>query len=127
MNLRRLSAQSNVAFVFNQHQCACFGDQEIRPRDSHLGGKKLCAQAPAGHRGDFSNFAWPAFAQLFRKEIGDLATCLVNGRSDDVRGFFMSQLDDVLAQIGFNRPDARGFERVIQFNLFSRHRLALDH
>ena len=46
-------------------------------------------------------------------------------RRDDVGGRFAAQLNDVLAEVGFDRLDARRLERVVEADLLGDHRLAL--
>ena len=47
-------------------------------------------------------------------------------RHDDVRRRFSGELDDVFAQIRFQRLYARSLHRVVELNLLAHHRLALD-
>ena len=51
---------------------------------------------------------------------------LVNRGRDDVRRRLAGELDDVLAEISFQRFNTYGFKRSVQMNLFGRHALTLD-
>ena len=42
-------------------------------------------------------------------------------------GYFVPQLDDILAQIGFDRRDAMPFEMLVDGDLLADHRLSLGH
>ena len=61
------------------------------------------------------------------EQAGDLLLGLVDGRHDDVRRLFASQLDDVFAHVRFQRTDAGRFGGVVQLDFLADHRLALDH
>ncbi len=60
------------------------------------------------------------------KQPCDLVAVLVDGGDDDVRRCLVIQLDDVLAQIGFQRLDAAFFQEMIEVHFLRHHRLALD-
>jgi hypothetical protein len=50
----------------------------------------------------------------------------MDGGGDDVRRPVPGQLNDVLAQVRFDRLDSRCLQGVIQMDFFARHRLRLD-
>lgn len=60
-------------------------------------------------------------AQFFVEKLSDLGAAQVHGRGDDVRGFFVAQLDDVFAQIGFDDALTGGFERPVKLDFFADH------
>ena len=56
------------------------------------------------------------------------ATCSLvqmEGRRDDVARRLVAELDDVFAEIGFDRHDAVGFEKGIELDLLRHHGFAL--
>ena len=57
----------------------------------------------------------------------DLRLGEMHRRRDDVRGRFVAKLDDVFAEIGFDRRDAVGFEIIVDADFLADHRLALGH
>src|SRR5271168_4607671 len=57
--------------------------------------------------------------------LGNLLLNQVNRRCDDMAGRFVSQLDDVFAQIGFYRGNAVRLEEIVEPDLLGDHRLAL--
>ena len=57
------------------------------------------------------------------KQFGDLLAGLVQRRRDDVIRLFAGELDDVLAQIGFDRFDAVVFQMLVEMDFFGGHRL----
>ena len=60
------------------------------------------------------------------QDVGDLLGRKVNRRRDDVRRPMPGKLNDVFAEVGFDRFDAGRFERVIEMNLLAGHRLRFD-
>ena len=59
------------------------------------------------------------------KGIGDLLLHQVDRRRDDVARRLVAQLDDVFAEIGFDRGDAVRFEMLVEGDLLGDHRFAL--
>ena len=55
----------------------------------------------------------------------DLILGQMHGRRDDVRGHLVAELDDIFAEIGLDRRNARRFERVVEADFLADHRLAL--
>ena len=51
----------------------------------------------------------------------------VEGRRDDVAGMFVAQLDDVFAEIGFDRGDTVRFQVIIDPDLLRDHGFAFCH
>ncbi len=66
-------------------------------------------------------------AELLVEQIGDAFLGQVHSRHDDVRGHLARQLHDVFAQVGFQRLNARLFQRVVKVDLFACHALGFDH
>ena len=59
------------------------------------------------------------------KRLGDLFLGQMKGRRDDVARRLVAKLDDVFAEIGFDRHDAVGFEKRIERDLLRHHGFAL--
>ena len=58
-------------------------------------------------------------------EVGlDVVARDMDRRRDDVRGRLVAKLDDVFAEIGLDRLDAGGLERLVEADLLGDHRLA---
>ena len=57
----------------------------------------------------------------------DLRLGEMHRRRDDVRRQFVAKLDDVFAEIGFDRRNAIGFEIFVDGDFLADHRLALGH
>ncbi len=55
----------------------------------------------------------------------DVSCGEMDRRRDDVGRGFAAQLDDVFAEVGFDRLDPRRLERVVEADLLGDHRLAL--
>ena len=54
----------------------------------------------------------------------DLSRVQVHGRGDDVARQLVAELDDVLAEVGLDRHDARALEMAVEADLLGDHRLA---
>ena len=121
-----------VALVGDDDRRAGFRDQEIRAGDADIGRKKLFAQHGAGlgeqafGRGEIAILveidmdAAEVLLHLFLVEM--------HRRRDDVRRRLAAQLDDVFAEVGFDRPHARGLDGGVEADFLGHHRLALgDH
>ena len=48
-------------------------------------------------------------------------------RGDNMAGGFVAKLDDVFAEVGFNRFDIVRFEKFVEADFLGDHRLALGH
>ena len=66
-------------------------------------------------------------AELFGEQPAHVGGRHVHGGRDDVDRPLLGQLDDVLAQVGLDGPDARRLQHVVQLHLLADHRLRLDH
>ena len=65
-------------------------------------------------------------AQFFGEQAAHVGGRHVDGGRDDMDRALPGQLDDVLAQVGLDGPDAGRFEHAVQFHLLADHRLRLD-
>ncbi len=127
MHRRRGGAHPAVAFVFHQTQRAGFRDREIDPADADFAGKELFAQHLSGDGVQFlDDLGVRCIGDFFVKQLGDLIAVFVDGGNDDVRGRFVFQLDDVFAEIGFQRLDAAFVQEMVEVHFLRHHRLALD-
>ena len=126
VNRRQRRAQTDIAFIFYEHDGARFGDQEISSCNPHLSSAEFLSESVAGDCGQFFGFAQIRFAEFLSEQFGDVSFRLVYCRSEYVRRFFVRYLDDVFAEVRLNRFDACMLKGLVQFNLFSNHRLALD-
>ena len=64
-------------------------------------------------------------AQLLPEQGGDVFLGQVERRDDDVRRPHALQLDDVFAEVGLQRPNAGGLQRMVQADLLGHHALGL--
>ena len=124
--------QVAIALVGDDDRSAGFGDEEVGAGDADIRREVLLPQHAARLLDERRNLGQIAL----RVEMGvDAAeVCLhlvarqVHGRCDDVGGPLIAQLDDVFAEVGFDRRDAIVGEMLVQVDLFRDHRLALgDH
>ena len=128
MHRRDRGGHPAVAFVFDQTQCAGFGDRKIHATDAHGGGFKFATQHFASDGGQRVNVfgvlhAW----DFFGKEFGNLFFVFVDRRHDDMTRRFAINLDNVLAQVTLKRFDIVFGEVVIQMAFLRHHRFTLDH
>ena len=72
MQARQAGAQSDVAFIFQQHDGAGFGDGEVRARHAHLRRAEALTQSRAGDGGDLFGFVQVRGSQLFGEQRGDV-------------------------------------------------------
>mgnify|MGYP003668516988 CR=1 FL=1 len=100
---------------------------EVAAGDAHVGREELAAQHLA-RLVDQIRYRGLGRAVVVRGEqFGDLLLGLVYGGRDDVRGWLLGELDDVLAQIGLDHLHAVGDQRLVQADLLGDHGLALGH
>ena len=118
-----------VALVGHDHRRAGLGDQEIGARDADIGGQELLAQdlARLGDQlGRLGQHALLGQVGVQAAEVGlHLVLRQVNGGRDDVARRLAADLDQVFAEIGFDRFDAALFQAMIEPDLLRDHRFAL--
>jgi hypothetical protein len=120
-------AHAAVAFVFHQTERPGLGHREIHPGQAYVGIEEFLAEHLAGHGGEFVHVLGVlCVLDLLAELARDLVLVLVDGRHDDVARRFAVELDDVLAQIGFQGLDAALFQEGIEMHLLRDHALALD-
>ena len=131
MRLRYCLREIAVAFVSHDDRGACLRDQKVRARDADVGIEELLSQLLSRFVEQFARFFQRAirvsFHMFLDKSFRDFMFQDMNGRRDDVARRFFSQLDDVFAEIRFDRFDAVLLEEIVQPDFFRDHRLALGH
>ena len=127
VNLGHRGAHAPIAFVLHQAQGAGFGDAKVHTREANVGVGKLAAQHTTADLDEGIHvFGVGHAGYFFGKEFGNLCLCLVDGRHDDVRRLLTRQLHDVFAHIGLESFNTRRFHGMVELDLFTHHRLALD-
>ena len=100
-----------IAFVGHQHRRAGLGHQEVGAGQADIGVEEFLAQhvARLGHQ--IVALGQPLgeaqLAVMLEEGVGDLVLGEMHRRRDDVAGRLVAQLDDVFAEIGLDRRDAR--------------------
>ena len=122
-------AEVTVALVGDDDRRARFRDEEVRPRDPHVGAEEIAPQHLARPR-DELRVPEPGRPEAERgvvlgEEIADLLAGLVDGRGDNVARRLARELDDVLAEVRLDNFDVRFLERLVEADLLPHHRLAL--
>ena len=128
MDARQRGGEAGVAFVGDEHDAAGFGDQGVCAGQSCACAEEVIAQAAAGagdHRGDVVGVEF--LLQFVAEQRGDALAALVDGGHDEVAGAFAGELEEPLAEVGFDGADALRFEVVVEFDLLGDHRFAFDH
>ena len=131
MRLRQSRAKASVAFVAHDERRAGFGDKKIRAANAHFGAQKVLPQATARDGGEGRDFAAGKIGgrrppQFAGEQFLDFERRFVHGRGDDVRRRLVGELDDELAQIGFDRFAAGRGERGVEPDFFGNHRFRFD-
>jgi len=116
VGVRRLHAFPGVALARDQRERPGVGRDEVRARHADLSVENLLAEVPTGESRQFLC----GFERLVRLEHlveqgRDLLAGLVNGRSDNVRGCLVGDLQDELGEVGLPDVRAAGFEGVVHF------------
>ena len=65
--------------------------------------------------------------ELAPEEIPDLDAVLVDRRDEDVRRLVAGELADQLGEVGLDRSDSGGGQRIVDPDLVGRQRLHLHH
>ena len=117
--------ESNVPFIFNEQERAGFRHQKIRAADPQFG---LCEAGSKFVPSDFGQsrgIIGHGSAEYPSQKISDLASSLVNRRGKNVRGRFLRELHDPLAEVGLDRHNSGVDQSVIQSDFLRDHRLRL--
>ena len=121
--------QIAVAFVGDDDRRSGFGDEEVRAGNADVGGEKLRPQHLARFGEQLLGLGETAIGRQIAMRLAEFLLDVLRGkvdrRRDDVRRRFAAQLDDVFAEVGFDRFDLRRLESVVEADLFGDHRLAL--
>ena len=96
-----------------------FGHGEVAARDAHARLEIFFAQVPPGDGRQVLVLFAERLAELFGEQPAHVGGRHVDGRRDDVHRPLVGQLDDVLAQIGFDGPNARRRQHVVQLHLLA--------
>ena len=111
---RRLR-QIAIALIGDDDRSAGLGDEKIGAGDADVGGEEFFAQIVRASASSETGSAEIARCRQIRvrpkKVRCDLIAGEMHRRRDDVRRHLMAQLDDIFAEIGFDRRDAGRFER----------------
>ena len=84
MQARQTGAEPDIAFVFEQHDGAGFGDGKVCAGNAHLRRAKALAQPQASDSGNLFGFVKVRGAQLIGEQRGDVALRFMNGRRENV-------------------------------------------
>ena len=118
-----------IALVGDDDAAAGLGDQEVGAGDADIGGEEFLAQPGACLGQDVAAFAEYAVGRQVGVRLAEAVLPVllveVERRRNDVARQFVAKLDDVFAEIGFDRRDAVAFQVVVDAQLLADHRLAL--
>src|SRR5215470_11040738 len=121
--------QVAVALVGYDNARAGLGDEEIGSGDPDISGEKLRSQHRArfvAHLARLVERPSGIERTMFGAEcFGDLFFDQVDCRRNDMTWGFLAQLNDVFAEVGFNRGNAVRLEVFVEPHLLGDHRLAL--
>ena len=127
VHLGQRVGEIGIAFVGDQHRRTRLGHQEVGTGQADVGIEEFLAQhmARLGHqvvalREASSEAERP---MMLEEGVGHLVFGQMHRRRDDVAGRLVAQLDDVLAEIGFDRRDADLLEMIVERDLLRHHRL----
>ncbi len=126
VRLWQTGSQPNVSFVFQNQNCAGFGDAKIDSADTKIRSREFVAQHLTSGAGKFGDVVCPLDPKPGGEEFGNLTFCLVNCRSDDVGRSFAGELNYVLAKIRLDSFDSLGLQSGVEMDLLGRHTLGLD-
>lgn len=126
LNAGRGTGQPRIAFVFHQHDGPGVGDEKVRSRDAQIGRDELFAQHAARHLRLLLRLLDTLHLERFGEDVGHVVARLVQSRGDDVVRLFVSQLQNVFAEIGLHDLDPAMFKMLVEVDLLGGHRLRLD-
>ena len=123
MNLgRHDGAHTLVAFVGKQRDRPGLGNQKVPSRNAHIRSEKAWTQDFTRLTRHLSNVSLAPPLMDACEQIADLVLILVHDRRNDMtRWFIVIDLQNVFAQIGLERLDARSSQCRIQGHLFGHH------
>ena len=118
-----------VALVGDDDRGPGLGDQEVRAGDADVGGQELGAQHLRASASNCSGSARPRSGRrspcALRKSCSTSFAVRWIAGAMMWEGRFAAQLNDVFAEVGLDRLDARRLQRVVEADLLGDHRLAL--
>jgi hypothetical protein len=124
--LRGGHAEARVALVGDEQHAAGVRADEVRAGDAGLGLHVFFPQEHAGAAGDgFRIVVVIGGDALALEGAGDFAAVLVDDRLDDVGRDVVVELDDELAEVGFEALDAVFDQEWIEVDFLGGHRLRL--
>ena len=118
-----------IALVGAYYDVARLGNAEVGTRHTCVGGQKLVAQRETCTIGKVCGVVVALLlrdAFLF-EQLAHVVVAQMDGGHHDVRGCLTLQLDDALAQVGFDHLNAFLLEVGVHAALLSEHRLRLHH
>ena len=116
-----------VALIGDQAQRPRLGYTEIDAGHPDGGGQKDLPQRLARRPGEITHLGGHLQPQFAQERLGHCLSAQMQRRSEDVAGRFVTQLDNVFAQIGLNGLDPDLLQRRIEADLLGQHRLGLGH
>ena len=117
--------EPRVALVGDKADRAGGRDPEVRAGDPDVCVQERLAQLRPGGVRQRLELGRDPLSLHRREQLSHLLGGLLDRRRDDVHGVLAGELEDVLAEIGLDRSDAHGRERLVQADLLGRHRLRL--
>jgi len=116
-----------VALVLDEDDAARLGDQEVRSAHADRRLAEHVSKLGACLHRQLGRVLRIGSETLSHETPSDVNPVLMDDRGHDVAGVISVDLNDVLAQIGFDGAKPRAFERGVEADLFGRHRLGLGH
>ena len=119
---RQRRAHAPVALRLDDHDRARLGDAEVGAADADARVEELLSQVEARRLGELARVVGERAAggDRAQEEIADLGAVSMDRRDEDMRGPVTVELQDQLGEIGLDRLDAAGRERVVQADLVGR-------
>ena len=121
MNLGSRCCEARITFVLDQHHSARIRHQKVGPGDADICRQKPLTKHRTRNQGLFFDDYLARHTQPLREQVGHLLAGLVEYRRHDVIGPFMRQLQNILAQIGFNRFQMMVSQTLVQVHFFGDH------
>ncbi len=127
VDLRHPDAQACVALVFQDDAAPGIDDSEIDPRNPHVGGEELLPQLGPRDRQQLRRDLGVLHPELFVENAADVLARQVQRGRRQVRWDLVEELDDILAQVGFERLDPLVDQELVEVDLLRGQALGLDH
>ncbi len=127
MNRRNRNSQVGIPFVGANNDSPGFCNRKVDAGNSSFGRYELLPQViPSGSGQKYRIGVSFGCADVLVKRLTNLFLLDMDGWQHDVAWWFVSQLDDPLAQVGVDHLDVVLFQKRIEMTFFGQHRLALD-